>query len=148
MGSYISAELRRAVAERADYLCEYCLIHEEDTVFGCQVDHIISEKHNGETSIDNLAYACTCCNRSKGSDIGSIAQDKRTYTRFFNPRLDLWRQHFRLDGIRIVVLSDVGEVTARILGINNADRLLEREALYAVGRYPNSAAVSRIAGDL
>ena len=66
MGSYISAELRRAVAERADYLCEYCLIHEEDTVFGCQVDHIISEKHNGETSIDNLAYACTCCNRSKG----------------------------------------------------------------------------------
>jgi len=26
--------------------------------------------------------------------------------------------------------------------------LLEREALYAVGRYPNSAAVSRIAGDL
>src|SRR5438445_7340424 len=55
MGSYVSAELRRFVAERADHLCEYCLVHEDDRGFGCQVDHIISEKHGGLTEESNLA---------------------------------------------------------------------------------------------
>jgi coproporphyrinogen III oxidase-like Fe-S oxidoreductase len=42
MSSYISEHLRQVVALRADHLCEYCLIHEQDTFFGCEVDHIIS----------------------------------------------------------------------------------------------------------
>lgn len=67
MASYVPAELRRLVAARADYLCEYCLIHEEDRGFGCQLDHIISEKHGGVTDAGNLAYACPPCNRAKGS---------------------------------------------------------------------------------
>ena len=65
--TYIPVELRRAVILRAEKLCEYCFIHEDDTFFGCQVDHIIAEKHGGETSFDNLALACTNCNRAKGS---------------------------------------------------------------------------------
>lgn len=70
--TYISPDLRLQVAERANSQCEYCLIHEDDTYWGCQVDHIISEKHDGPTRLDNLAYACVYCNRYKGSDIGSI----------------------------------------------------------------------------
>lgn len=69
---YISQELRRLVTARAEHLCEYGLIHEQDTAFGCAVDHIISLKHGGTTDADNLAYACVFCNRFKGSDIGSI----------------------------------------------------------------------------
>lgn len=57
MGSYVPTELRRLVAERADHICEYCLIHERDTYAGCQVDHVISEKHGGPTEADNLALA-------------------------------------------------------------------------------------------
>ena len=83
MSSYVSAALRRLVTARADALCEYCLIHEVDTVFGCEVGHIISEKHGGATEADNLAYACAFCNRAKGSDIGSIVQATETYVRFF-----------------------------------------------------------------
>jgi hypothetical protein len=69
---YISADLRRRVGMRAERLCEYCLIHEDDTFYGCEVDHIISEKHGGQTHESNLAYACPFCNRNKGSDIASI----------------------------------------------------------------------------
>ncbi len=69
---YISEELRRLVAERADYICEYCLIAEADRSSSCQVDHIISVKHGGSTTPDNLAYACIYCNLQKGSDLGSI----------------------------------------------------------------------------
>lgn len=68
MSSYVSAALRRLVAVRADALCEYCLMHEDDAVFGCEFDHIISEKHGGATDAENLAYACAFCNRAKGSD--------------------------------------------------------------------------------
>ena len=61
MPRWISAELRKAIAERARFLCEYCLIVETDTFYGCQVDHIISLNHNGSSEIDNLAYACALC---------------------------------------------------------------------------------------
>jgi hypothetical protein len=61
MSSYVSTALRRLVAARADALCEYCLAHEDDAVFGCEVDHIISEKHGGATEAENLAYACAFC---------------------------------------------------------------------------------------
>lgn len=145
MSSYVSTALRRIVAVRADFLCEYCLIHEDDAVFGCEVDHIISEKHGGETDADNLAYACAFCNRTKGSDIGSIVQRTGTLVRFFNPRTDHWAEHFALDDVTIVTLSDIGEITARILDFNNSDRLLERQALRAVDRYPSAAAMTRMA---
>ena len=42
---YLNQEVRRSVAKRADYLCEYCLISEHDTILGCAIDHIISIKH-------------------------------------------------------------------------------------------------------
>ena len=79
MTSYISAELRRHVIERAERLCEYCLIHTEDTFFGCEVDHILSEKHGGPTEAANLALACMPCNRAKGTDIGS-SRDRPAYS--------------------------------------------------------------------
>jgi len=93
MSSYVSAALRRLVAERAGRICEYCLIHEDDTFFGCQVEHIISEKHGGPTAEDNLAWACVFCNRYKGTDIASISSTGKL-SRLFNPRLDRWSEHF------------------------------------------------------
>ena len=38
MASDVSERLRREVAERAYHVCEYCLVHEDDTFWGCQVD--------------------------------------------------------------------------------------------------------------
>ena len=144
MSSYINAALRRLVATRAEYLCEYCLINEEDAFFGCEVDHIISEKHGGQTDADNLAYACAFCNRSKGSDIGSVVQQTGNFVRFFNPRTDQWAAHFVLDGVIIVARSDIGEVTAHILDFNNEERLFERQTLQTIGRYPSAAAITRM----
>jgi hypothetical protein len=134
MARWISAELRQTVADRAKQLCEYCLIAEADTFYGCEVDHIISIKHGGSTEPDNLAYACVLCNRAKGSDIGSISTTGE-FTRFFNPRNDSWAEHFRLKGAKIEPLTTIGEVTARILGFNESARIYEREELIRFGRY-------------
>jgi hypothetical protein len=117
------------------------LIHEEDTFLGCQVDHVISEKHGGLTTSENLAFACTFCNRAKGSDIGSVSNETGKFTRFFNPRSDEWADHFRLVGVLIEPKTALGEVTARILGFNEADRLSERELLRDAGRYPSQGIV-------
>src|SRR5207244_4512279 len=122
MTSYVSADLRRLVEARANRVCEYCLIHEDDTYFGCQVEHIIAEKHGGPTEAENLAYACAFCNRAKGTDIGTIAPSTREFTRFFNPRIDRWSEHFLLEGVFIQPRTAIGEATARILRFNDTER--------------------------
>ena len=133
--TYINADLRRLVYQRAKNTCEYCLIHEDDTFFGCHIDHIISEKHGGLTEANNLALSCTFCNLHKGSDIGSVSAAEGVLTRFFDPRKDLWGTHFFLEGASIKTSTAIGEVTARILQFNSDERLLERTALIEVGRY-------------
>ena len=139
MSKRLSHELRQQVAVRANFLCEYCLIAEEDTFFGCEIEHIISLKHGGSSDLDNLAYACVFCNRYKGSDIGSISEAGQ-FSRFFNPRADRWAEHFQLQGALIQPLTVIGEVTARIFRFNYGEQLLERQALIVSGRYPRKDA--------
>lgn len=69
--TYIPAELRRLVVERAGERCEYCLLPSGVSFFPHEVDHVIAEKHGGVTTADNLAFTCWRCNRRKGSDLGS-----------------------------------------------------------------------------
>ena len=124
--SYLSAELRRSVRSRANGRCEYCQIAEQDTWFGCEIDHIISEKHAGQTESDNLAFACATCNRAKGSDIAAMTEDG-TLTALFHPRRQLWAEHFAREGAWIIGRTPVGRATVRLLKFNAPDRLAERE---------------------
>ena len=123
------------------------MISEDDTFLGCHVDHIISVKHGGSTTVDNLAYACVVCNRQKGSDLGSIDWKTKNLVRFFNPRLDRWSEHFYLQEARIISRTSIGDVTARILGFNSDSQIVERQMLLDEKRYPSSAAVQRMLGD-
>lgn len=141
---YLNLELRRLVAQRADNLCEYWLIAEHDTILGCAIDHIISIKHGGSSNIDNLAYCCVYCNRFKGSDIGSIIIDKKEFVRFYHPRWDNWGEHFKLNNSTIESLTNIGQVTARILGFNDQSRLLERQLLIDNKKYPSLLAMRRM----
>ena len=144
MASEVSERLRREVAERAYRVCEYCLIHEYDTFWGCQIDHIISRKHGGPTESANLAWACACCNNSKGSDLGTLVGPLPKLTRLFHPRSDRWAECFHLHGVRIDPANAVGEGTTKLLQINDDNRVRERQVLAAVGRYPTIEALARM----
>jgi len=133
--TYIPTELRRLVARRARFRCEYCLIHEDDTAFSHHCDHIISEKHGGPTAEGNLAWCCFHCNFAKGSDIASLTPSGRL-TPLFHPRRHRWKAHFLLNGNQIQPLSNIGIVTARLLNINTPDQILERQFLISIGHYP------------
>jgi hypothetical protein len=104
------------------------------------MEHVIAEKHGGRTEADNLALACPYCNRAKGSDIGSIDPVTSELTPLFNPRTQLWNEHFVLEGSGIVPLTSVGRVTVAILQMNDPERTLERARLIRSGRYSDAAA--------
>jgi hypothetical protein len=145
MSFHTSPEVRQIVASRANYVCEYCLTAEKDAYFRFQMEHIISLKHGGSSEVDNLALACVFCNRYKGSDIAALIPSGNELVRFYNPRTDGWREHFRLNGVAIEPLTNIGEATIRILQMNHDDQILERQVLQLRGRYLSEAALSSIA---
>jgi hypothetical protein len=134
--SYIPAELRRSVEERANRCCEYCLVAEEDSYLSHEVDHIIADKHRGSTSLENLCLSCFECNRYKSSDISSFDFITNAVVPLFHPRTMQWDAHFKLDGAVITPLTSEGRVTEFLLRLNKPDRITKREALIEQGRYP------------
>ena len=129
----ITARLRRLVAERAHGQCEYCLTPEIAAFVAHEVDHIIAQKHGGETEADNLALSCTLCNQHKGTDIASLDPQTGQLTPLYHPRRDRWTDHFRLAEAHIVPLTAVGRVTVWLLQLNQPERVAERELLLAAG---------------
>jgi 5-methylcytosine-specific restriction endonuclease McrA len=136
VASDVSEQLRAEIAWRANHRCEYCLIHENDAGFPHEVDHILSRKHGGASTTDNLAYACVLCNRYKGADVASIDPGTGKLFRLYNPRQDRWSDHFRLEDEVIQSRTEIGSVTAGLLRLNSAARLAERRILQELGRYP------------
>ena len=136
MASDINEELRAEIAQRAGWRCEYCLIHQEDSGFPHEIDHIVSRKHGGSSTSNNLAYACVICNRYKGSDVASIEPGTGEIIRLFDPRRDRWADHFRIDGALIEPITIVGSTTAHLLRFNAPERILERRLLQSLDRYP------------
>ncbi|PAX58303.1 HNH endonuclease [Brunnivagina elsteri] len=133
---YISVELRKLVVDRASKRCEYCLIHQDFSIYTHEVDHIIAVKHGGETSDDNLALSCLSCNRHKGSDFATIDQITKEIVPLFNPRRQVWDEHFSLENAIIEGKTQMGQGTAKLLQFNVPNRVLERQVLVSQGQYP------------
>ena len=125
--TYIPAALRNLVYECADGCCEYCLISEAISFATHQIDHIIAEKHGGQTVEENLALSCTICNKYKGSDIASIDDETGAIVSLFNPRKDVWSEHFKIENGIFVSLTPNARATIRLLQINNSARIEERK---------------------
>lgn len=102
-----------------------------------QLDHIISEKHRGPTSAENLALSCERCNSHKGPNIAGYLHGK--HVPLFNPRLDVWSDHFEWNHAVLVGKTPVGQVTIDVLAINLPYRIALRAALIAEGVFPPKA---------
>ena len=77
------------------------------------------------------------CNRYKGSNIASLSALGELIS-LFNPRKDRWEDHFRLSGAVIEPLDSTGEVTARVLQLNMADRVVRRRLLQQLRKHPRT----------
>lgn len=134
--TYIPEPLRRHVIEQASQRCEYCHLHQENSFFTHEIDHIYAEKHGGETAQPNLCLACGDCNRHKGSDLCSVDPLSGNVTALFHPRRDSWSDHFNLNTNGVIEpLTATGRVTERVLRFNASELVDERAALIAHGRF-------------
>ena len=130
--------VRKLVQSRAFDRCEYCLLELSDAGFQHEIDHVISRKHGGTSNPENLAFACYLCNRYKGSDIASLHPTTGELMRLYDPRKDRWAEHFRISGAVLQPLTDIGATTAQLLRLNVTDRVIERQLLQSLNRYPKA----------
>lgn len=134
--SYIPTALRQLVHERAHNRCEYCLLPNFVTYYPHEVDHILAEKHDGKTIESNLCLSCVQCNHHKGSDLASVDSQTGEIVLLFHPRLDIWTDHFQLNGSVIEGITPKGRATSRLLHMNDAEQIDLREELINLRRYP------------
>jgi hypothetical protein len=126
----MDAVLRQWVRDRAGNCCEYCGLQQQQASFALfHVDHIVARQHGGVDTADNLALACHRCNRHKGPNLTGIDPDSNEIIRLFNPRQDVWDEHFALQGVLMVGLTSVGRTTVRVLAMNAPDRVQLRTEL-------------------
>lgn len=134
--SYIPTILRHEVLQRAGHCCEYCLLNQADEDLSFHVEHIIPLRLNGETISLNLCLSCPACNLAKGTNIAAADSETGQATFLFNPRQQVWDEHFRLLGAYIEPLTAIGRVSVFVLRLNQERRLERRETLIKMNRYP------------
>jgi hypothetical protein len=127
--------LEDEVRRRANGRCEYCHFPESVSELKHSVDHIVAQQHNGPTTLDNLCVCCGRCNRHKGPNIAGVDPQTGKITRLFNPRTDLWHEHFHWNGARLSGRTDVGRATIEVLSINHPYRVAARQVLISSGRW-------------
>jgi len=132
---HMQARLKAQVQRRAAFRCEYCHFPEGAAELPFHSDHIISEKHGGNTTSANLAWACFSCNLRKGPNIAGIDPETGELTRLYHPRTDQWTDHFEWNGVILCGKTAVGRTTVAVLAINDADSVAVREALRDEGAF-------------
>ena len=129
----MNRDLVRTVRKRAGERCEYCRIPKFALPLPFQIDHILAEKHGGQTVESNLAFACAHCNRFKGPNIAGVDPQSGQMIRLFHPRTDKWTEHFACEGPRIIGRTPVGRATVSVLAMNAEDLLSIRAELLQEG---------------
>jgi 5-methylcytosine-specific restriction endonuclease McrA len=117
----ISASSRRIVRERAQLRCEYCHADERWQFIRFTIDHIRPQSAGGSDEVDNLALACRNCNERRGNRREGYDTETETVVPIFNPRQDLWADHFAWDRtrIRIVGRTPTGRATIDLFDLND-----------------------------
>lgn len=124
------------VAERAEHLCEYC--HAPDLVsnFPFEIDHFIPLSEDGSKEPENLVLACRSCNAYKA--FHQIVVENTEAQRLFNPRRDIWEEHFQFnyETFEIEALTEIGQGTINRLRINNPTQIRARRLWFRFGIFP------------
>src|SRR5688500_10671355 len=92
-GDHVPAALRERVAAQAKHRCGYCLANERYG-FSVEIEHIVPRALGGDTVEENLWLACRDCNGRKGHRIVSPDPQTGQVVRLFDPRRQIWREHF------------------------------------------------------
>lgn len=136
--SRVTAQQKKAVAERANGCCEYCRSQVRFAIQPFSIEHIIPRSAGGETVLDNLALSCQGCNNHKYNKTEGRDPVSGDTVPLYHPRKQRWSNHFAWndDFTRIIGLTPTGRSTVEALQLNREGVVNLRRVLYAMGEHP------------
>jgi hypothetical protein len=132
----VSASLRQQVENRATHRCEYCGLAQSGQSATFHIDHVIPVAAGGETRLTNLALACVSCSLRKAARLTAVDPQTDIQAPLFNPRHQIWRDHFRWDDVIAVGLTPTGRATVVALQMNRPVILAIRREAKLFNRHP------------
>ena len=132
--------VRRMVAERAAYLCEYCCYPEDYSPDPFCIEHLRPRSKRGTNVLSNLVFACVGCNSYKSNRTEAFDPVTQTEVPLFHQRRQRWHEHFAWspDHTLMVGLTAIGRATIIALKLNRPGVVNVRHALIERGRHPPS----------
>jgi hypothetical protein len=103
-----------------------------------EIEHIIPKASGGSDEEANLWLACRLCNCFKSDQIRAVDPQTGQATALFNPRSQIWREHFAWsdDGTQILGRSPCGRATVAALRLNNLVAITVRRYWVQAGWRP------------
>lgn len=134
----VTDSVRARVREAAGDCCGYCLSPQRLVMSKLEVEHIIPRALGGGDEEFNLWLSCGLCNRYKGAQTRSIDPATNLLVDLFNPRTQIWSEHFRWtpDGTYIVGETTTGRATVDALRLNNELAVEVRRNWVLAGWHP------------
>jgi len=134
----IRGRKREVVFARAGYRCEYCLTPIDFAIQPFVTEHILPVVRGGKSTLENLACACGGCNGHKSDKIDAADPVEEIQYRLFNPRMDVWHEHFawNADFTHIVGITGIGRATADALRLNRPGLVNIRRLMILGGVHP------------
>jgi hypothetical protein len=133
-----SAELARAVRDRAWECCEYCRSQASFAPDPFSVEHIVPRSRGGATEAANLALSCQGCNNRKYTAMEAIDPVTGDPVPLFHPRRHSWSEHFAWneDYTLILGLTPTGRATVEKMKLNRSGLVNLRRILADAGAHP------------
>jgi hypothetical protein len=136
--SHVGKSLREQTAREARHRCGYCLTSARITGTPMEIDHLIPESLGGLTVRENLWLACSMCNDHKGNRIAAPDPLTGEVVRLFDPRRQVWPDHFgwSVEGDVIVGRTPTGRATIAAVRLNRVDLVEARRGWVSAGWHP------------
>jgi hypothetical protein len=134
--SGVPSSLHAEVVIRAGNRCEYCRLSQLGQEAAFHLDHVVPRAAGGPTVLENLALAYVSCSLRERAKQTAPDPDSGEEVPLFNPRTQVWAEHFCWDGLRMVPLTPIGRATVAALALNRPLILAIRLEEAARGRHP------------
>jgi len=134
----ISPTTKKKIRSWAKDRCSYCLSAQKYVYVTLHIEHIIPVVKGGTDGDNNLCLSCVWCNLSKSTKTEGLDPRTKMVTRLFNPRSDLWAEHFEWDQDQITLKGKtaIGRTTVEELNMNRSLALQVRKNWVIAGWHP------------
>ncbi|MCD9185936.1 MAG: HNH endonuclease [Pyrinomonadaceae bacterium] len=141
----LNPETKAFIFENSGGLCEYCRNQAEYSFASYSIETIVPQSKGGKLEARNLALVCQGCSNHKYKKTEGFDAVSNETVEFFNPRTDVWKEHFAWneDNSLLSGLTPKGRATIKELKMNRPTLIELRAILVRLGKHPFTASLKR-----